>query len=449
MYANATPSSVAASTGNRRALVLHERASRWVPAGTHSNSRVRAPHVFYAARAEGAYVWDVDGRRWLDCTMGNGSVMLGHQHPKVAEAVRGALANGVTTGHETEDAVAAVELLAELVPDCGMVRFANTGTEAVMHAIAIARHATGRTKIAKVEASYHGWADPVWVSTWPSPDLFGTPDRPAPVPGSAGLGPDAGETLVLPFNDPDAAERLIDAHADELAAVIVEPALIDIGYVPASTDYLHRLRQATQRSGALLVFDELLTGFRLARGGAREAYGVRADLSTFGKAMANGWPVAAVEGRADLLAHTDPQRGGAVGWVGTYNSHAPAMAATRAALQAIRDEAVLERLDALTGRLSRGFGELAAQHGIPAVLAGAGGHFQPYFCSVAPHDYRSALHTDADRYATFSASCRDNGVLVAEKPLLHCALSAAHTEADVDMVLEAAAESFAAMGEAP
>jgi glutamate-1-semialdehyde 2,1-aminomutase len=448
MHARATHDSRAGGVDSH-AAALHERAARWVPAGTHSNSRVRNPHALYATRAEGAHLWDADGRRWLDCTMGNGSVMLGHQHPKVAEAVRGALANGVTTGHETEDAVAAVELLAELVPDCGMIRFANTGTEAVMHAIAIARHATGRSRIAKAEASYHGWADPVWVSTWPSPDVFGTPDRPNSVPGSAGLGPDAEQTLVLPFNDPDAAEKLIDAYADELAAVIVEPALIDIGYVPASTEYLHRLRQATERAGAVLVFDELLTGFRIARGGAREAYGVRADLSTFGKAMANGWPVAAVEGRAELLAHTDPQRGGAVGWIGTYNSHAPAMAATRAALETIRDDGVLDRLDALTDRLARGFGELAAQQGIPAVLAGAGGHFQPYFCPTAPYDYRSALETNTDRYTTFNATCRQNHVLVAEKPLLHCALSAAHTEKDVDMVLETAAESFATMQDAP
>ena len=431
-----------------RSAELHERAERWVPAATHSNSRVRSPHVFYARRAEGAHVWDADGRRWLDCTMGNGSVLLGHRHPKVTEAVRQAVEGGVTTGHETPDAVAAVELLAELVPDCGMVRFANTGTEAVMHALRIARHCTGRARMAKAESSYHGWADPMWVSTWPPADRYGDPHQPTTVPGSAGLASEADQTVVLPFNDPDAAEKLIDAYADTLAAVVVEPVLIDIGYVPATTEYLQRLRQATRRHRIVLIFDELLTGFRIARGGAREAYGVRADLTTFGKAMGNGWPVAAVEGSTELMASTDPRHGGPVGWVGTYNSHAAAMAAVRAALTVIRDEDVLTRLDALTGRLREGFEALAADYEVPAVLAGAGGHFQPYFCADPPRDYRDALASDGGRYSAFATSCDTNGVLVVDKPLLHCALSTAHTEDHIDTVLAAVEQAFASW-EAP
>lgn len=427
------------------AATLDERARRWVPAGTHSNSRVRQPHVFYADRAEGAHVWDADGNRWLDLTMGNGSILLGHGHPKVTEAVHGAVTAGLTTGHETADAVAAVELLADLVPDVGMVRFANTGTEAIMHALAIARYATGRHRVAKAEASYHGWSDPVWVSTWPSPDQYGHPTAPAAVPGSAGLGPEAADTLVLPFNDCDATEKLLDAHAETLAAVIVEPVLIDIGYVPASTEYLQRLRDVSDRHGIVLIFDELLTGFRLAPGGARQAYGVRADLTTFGKAMANGWPVAAVEGREELMTLTDPTRNGPVGWVGTYNGHAAAMAATRATLAVFRDDDVLTQLSATTRELRHGFEALASRSGVAAVLPGEGGHFQPYFRQAPPTDYRTALDSDASRYAVLLAACTDRRILLAEKPLLHCALSVAHSPSDIEAFLDAAGAAFAEM----
>jgi glutamate-1-semialdehyde 2,1-aminomutase len=376
--------------------------------------------------------------------MGNGSVLLGHNHPAVTEAVARAVHSGVGTGYETPAAVEAVELLAEILPDCGAVRFANTGTEAVMHALAIARHATGRTRIAKAEASYHGWSDPVWVSNWPTAQQYGPARRPATVPGSAGLGPDAADTLVLPFNDSTAAEQLIDAHADSLAAVIVEPVLIDIGFIPATVEYLQTLRAATRRHGIVLIFDELLTGFRIALGGAREVYGVRADLTTFGKALANGYPVAAVEGSPELLAHTDPTRGGPVGWVGTYNGHAVAMAATCASLAAMRDGAPLAHLAALTSRLQNGAAQLATATGVPVVIGAGGGHFQPYFRAQAPRDYRSALASDPARYDAFTAACRRRGILVAEKPLLHCALSAAHGEADVDLVLACIEESLAA-----
>lgn len=422
---------------------LYARAVARTPAGTHSNSRVRRPYPFYAARAEGGRVWDVDGRQWCDFQMGNGSVLLGHGHPAVQAAVAEAVTHGVTTGFETAAAVRAVELLAALVPDCGAVRFANTGTEAVMHALAIARHATGRRRVAKAEASYHGWSDPVWVSTWPSPRQYGPADAPAAVPGSAGLGADADGTVVLPFNDPDGARQVVAAHADRLAAVIVEPVLIDVGFIPATGEYLAALREVTARHGIVLIFDELLTGFRVAPGGARERYRVRPDLTTFGKAIANGYPVAAVEGDPDLLAHTDPTRGGQVGWVGTYNGHAVAMAATVATLAELATGEPLARVEELTDRLAKGFAEVAGER---AVLGAGGGHFQPYFCPVPPADYRAALASDPDRYAAWAAACDAAGLLVAEKPLLHCALSAAHQESDVDALVEATAAALAEEG---
>jgi glutamate-1-semialdehyde 2,1-aminomutase len=404
---------------------------------------MRAPHPHYISEAHGAHVTDVDGRRWLDCIMGNGSIILGHDDPAVRDAVRRALDNGATTGLESPDAVACVELLAGLIPDAEALRFANTGTEAVLHALQIARAATGRTRIAKAEASYHGWADQVWVSTWPPLAQAGPASAPTAVPGSGGLSAEAASTLVLPFNDVAATTDLLRLHGNELAAVIVEPAMIDIGYVPATRAYLTALRTLTSELGIVLIFDELLTGFRMAPGGAREFYGIRPDLATYGKAIANGYPLAAVEGRRELLDHTDPGKQGEVGWVGTYNAHAIAVAAARATLEQLQTRDVYERLDALTERLRRGAAELAARHDRPVVLAGQAGHFQPYFCPAPPASYRDATATEAERYRRFVRAGEERHVIVAQSPLGHSAVSAAHTPDDIDTVLECLDDALA------
>jgi glutamate-1-semialdehyde 2,1-aminomutase len=430
--------SVATASGH-----LYDDAVRVVPGGTHSNSRLRAPHPLYAERAEGAYVWDLDGTRYLDCTMGNGAVMLGHAHPGVTAAVVAAVESGLTSGFETRASMEAAVLLARIVPRCGNVRFANTGTEAALHALHVARAATGRERVAKAEGAYHGWADPLWVSCWGAPSAIGEERRPASPPGSAGLSRHAAETLVLPFNDVDATVALLREHAGDLAAVFVEPVMIDLGWIPATRGYVDALRTATAELGIVLVFDELLTGFRLAPGGAREHYGVDADLTLYGKALANGYPLAAVEGRRELMELTDPGAGGTVGYVGTFNGHAVAAAAARASLEALADGSALARLDELTVRLQAGLAELGERHGVEIVAAAGGGHFQPYFTRGPVVDYRSALTTNAEHYAAFVRACARRNVIVAEKALLHSALSAAHTVQDVDQVLAAAEEAFA------
>jgi glutamate-1-semialdehyde 2,1-aminomutase len=421
---------------------LYEAARQLVPAGTHSNSRVRSPHPIYFERGEGAYLFDVDGNRHLDCTMGNGAVMLGHAHPSVSAAVTHALHCGLTTGYETRTANEVVQLLASMVPSFGKVRFANTGTEAVMHAIHIARAATGRQRIAKPEGSYHGWYDPVWVSCWPPPAEMGAPGHPASVPASSGLSEAAKDTLILPFNDVQATERLLSENGSQLAAVIVEPVMIDLGWIPATADYLEALRALTQDLGILLIFDELLTGFRLSPGGARETYGINPDLTLYGKALANGFPLAAVEGRPELLDLTDPTSSGTVGYVGTFNGHAISLAAAAASLRILRDGSAQARLASLTRRLQDGFQKLAREHGVDVALAGGGGHFQPYFTASEVTDYRTALQTSPAAYSKLLDACARRRILIAEKPLLHSALSTAHTEDDVDQVLQAATEAF-------
>lgn len=422
--------------------LIHERALRLVPGGTHSNSRLREPRPLYLERAEGPYVWDVAGERYLDCTMGNGAVMLGHGHPAVAEAVAGAVASGLTTGYESSYAVEAVELLADIVPGFGRARFANTGTEAAMHALQIARAATGRNGVAKIEGAYHGWYDPLWVSCWGSSDALGPAHAPAAPAGSSGLDRRAGETLVLPFNDVASTEQLLRANAADLAAVFVEPVLVDVGWIPATRAYLEVLRAVSDELGIVLVFDELLTGFRLARGGAREWYGIAPDLTLYGKALGNGYPVAAVEGASALMALTDPGCGGTVGYVGTFNGHAVALAAVVGSLGVLRDGAMQASLQQLTEYLNDGLRVLGRRHGVDVVAAGGGGHFQPYFAAGPVVDYRSALGASARDYAIFARALARRNILVAEKPLLHSALSAAHTKEHVDDVLEAAEEAF-------
>jgi glutamate-1-semialdehyde 2,1-aminomutase len=431
-----------ASTGEE----LHARARRFVPTGTNSNSRLREPRPLYIERADGPYVFDVDGNRYLDCTMGNGAVILGHAYPGVTEAVAAAVAAGVTAGYESALAVEAAELLAELVPNFGLVRFANTGTEAAMHALHIARAATGRDGVAKAEGAYHGWHDPLWVSCWGAPDAIGPADAPASPPGSAGLSRHAADTVVLPFNDVEATEALLRAHAADLAAVFIEPVLIDVGWIPARREYLEALRTLTTKLGIVLVFDELLTGFRLAPGGARECYGVHPDLTLYGKALGNGFPIAALEGRPELLSLTDPAIG-AVSYVGTFNGHAIALAAVAGTLGTLRDGATLAQLQRLTERLNRGLADLGHRYGIAIVPAGGGGHFQPYFTEGPVEDYRSALATSVGHYEVLVRTLARRNILIAEKPLLHSALSAAHTDEHVDEILAAAEDAFAELAQ--
>jgi len=416
---------------------LFERGVHSVPAGVHSNSRIQSPHPLYYQKADGPYIWDLDGNRYLDLIMGNGAIMLGHNHPVVQEAVRAHLETGLSTGLESEASVLAAEAFLKLVPTAERVRFTNTGTEAASHALALARTATGKFGVAKMEGAYHGWVEPFNVSTWPDLTRAGSASDPSALPGSGGQSPTIVEgTVVLPFNDSEAAERILSKHHEKLAALYLEPVMIDVGYIPATPKYLQTLRQLCTRYNIVLVFDELLTGFRESTGGAQGRYGVVPDLAMFGKAIANGHVMAALAGKADLMEKATPGPGHC-GFIGTFNGHALSVAVALATLTAMGDGSIWAAVQAKTERLIAGFAESAQRRGVPAQLVGRGGHFHWYFVEGPVTNYREAARTDRHAYGIFARNLKEAGVYLSPNPLLHHAVSLAHSDADVDWLIDA------------
>ena len=427
---------------------IFSRASRVVPAGVSSNTRARAPHPLYFRRAEGAWAWDADGDRHLDLVMGNGAVLLGHGHAAVAGAVRQAVESGLTCGLESTLAVDAAEALRAAAGWPDLVRFTNTGTEAVQHALHVARHATGRVRIAKVEGSYHGWSDEVFVSVWVDPARAGPPERITPVAQFAGQRRDlVAETLVLPFNDVETATARLAAAGDELAAILLEPTLVDIGFVPGRESFLRALREAADRHGIVLIFDELLTGLNLAPGGVAEKSGVRPDLALYGKAIANGFPLAALAGREDLMRMTEPGKGPA--FVGTFNGHAISVAAAAAAIPILATGEVQRQVAAANARLQAGFEAVAGRLGVPARLVTGGSHLHWYFCADAVSDFRSAARSDPALYRAFVGALAAERILTLPNPLSHHAISLAHGEpalACLEAAFEAGLQAAARVG---
>lgn len=416
---------------------LFERASNIMSGGLHANGRNRKPHPIYMSKAQDAYVYDIDGNKYVDLIMGNGTMILGHNNPEFNERMAAYQAqNGyLVTGFDSVLSVDAAEHFLKLTGN-ERVRFTNTGTEAVTHIIQIARVATGRNKIAVMEGDYHGWCDSIYVNSFAPLDKVGDPERPNSVPGAGGLDPKVvADTLVLPFNNIEATEKLIREYKDELACIILEPIMIDIGFVEATPEYIKFLRAICDELDIVLVFDELLTGFRIGLGGCQEYYGVKADLCMYGKAYGNGFITAAVAGKAKYMDYTIPGRGAQ--WLGTFNGHQVSMAAIKATLDMLDNGDVTRFIMGQTEKLKNGFAELAAKKGIPAHLLGIGGHFQVYFTEKAPTNYREAAITDPVRYGKYVQCLQENGVWCSQSPLSHHVLSLKHTDDVLEEILSA------------
>ncbi len=413
---------------------LYESTKRIVPGGVHTNFKYMYPHPLYFSKAKGSRLWDVDGNEYIDCVVGFGPCILGHGHPKVTEAVRTQLESGLTVGLETELNVKVSKKLAELVPSAETVRFSNTGTEAVMHSIHIARGFTGRNKIVKIEGCYNGWYDDVLVSYHPPPKLTGPEISPDPIPDSGGI--IAKNTLVVPFNNSAAVEKIIKRNRDEIAAIIMEPVMMNIGCALPKDGYLKAIRETTEDNDILLVFDEVRTGFRVAPGGAQEYYGITPDLTVFAKAIANGFPLSAVVGRKDVMKVTDPVEGRVL-YAGTYNANQIAVAAADATLEQLRDGTVQERLNKSTFELIKRFDETVKSKKLSARLQGIGGNFQAYFVDSEVTDYRSTYRLDVSKYARFQKAMFDENIYFWPNHLFCHGISASHDKTDIEEISNA------------
>jgi glutamate-1-semialdehyde 2,1-aminomutase len=391
----------------------------------------------FIASARGARMTDVEGRSYIDYVGSWGPMILGHAAPEVVDALHEALGRGTSYGAPTELEVEMAEEIIDAVPSVEMVRMVNSGTEATMSALRLARGATGRDKIVKFEGCYHGHGDSLLVKAGSGVATLGLPDSPG-VTASV-----ASNTITAPFNDTPALERVMDEHGADVAAVIVEPVVGNMGCVPPREGYLQALRDVTRRHGALLILDEVMTGFRLARGGAQELYGVTPDITTLGKIIGGGLPVGAYGGRRDLLEQIAPA--GPVYQAGTLSGNPLAMTAGLAVLRRLRDRSIYERLEEAGRRLCEGLAEAAREAGVETVTNRVGSMFTTFFTDSEVTDWPTAAKSDRARYGRFFHAMLEGGVYLAPSQFEAAFISLAHTDDLLDLTMEAARKAFRAV----
>jgi glutamate-1-semialdehyde 2,1-aminomutase len=414
-------------------------ARRVLPGGVTSSIRYAAPHPLFVREARGGTVWDLDGNPYLDCRLGFGPVLIGHSPEWITTAVSRALMAGTVYALPHAGEAELAEKVVAAVPGAEMVTFCSSGSEATLHALRLARAATGRTKIAKFEGGYHGVHDAVMVSVQFRPEAAGPVERPVGTPDSPGIPAETvANTLVLPYNH-EAAFELIAAHAHELAAVIVEPVQGAAGSIPAAPGFLERLRAETRRHGIVLVFDEVITGFRLALGGAQEHFGIRADLVTFGKILGGGFPFGALAGSRDLLqlfSVPDARAAGRrpVAYGGTFNGNPASVAAGSATLDFLREHpGVYAELHDKGDRIRREVQAAAAIRGIPLTALGLGSIFSFRFVQGPVRNVRDLAQEDPGLREALFLRLLSRGVLGHPH---HSFLCAAHSDGDIKRVVE-------------
>ncbi len=417
-----------------------EEASRYIAGGV--NSPVRAFRGVggeppFIRRAKGAYVETEDGRRLIDYVGSWGPMILGHAHPDVISAVTSRAADGLSFGAPTLIETELARTVTTLVPSIELLRMVSSGTEATMSAIRLARGYTGRERIVKFEGCYHGHSDALLVKAGSGALTLGVPD-------SAGVPPAvAAATTTLPYNDAGALDRCFATAGREIACVIVEPVAGNMGCVPPAPEFLPQLRELCTRHGAVLVFDEVMTGFRVARGGAQELYGIAPDLTTLGKIVGGGMPVGAFGGRREIMERLAPL--GPVYQAGTLSGNPVAMAAGLATLEAVAKPGFHAALAAATARLADGLAEAARAAGLPVAVNQVCGMFSLFFNAGPVTDYRGVMASDAARFRRFFHAMLAAGVYLAPSPFEAGFVSTAHGEAEIAATLEAANRAFAAV----
>lgn len=419
---------------------LFARARKLLPGGV--NSPVRAfksvgGEPFFTARADGPFLWDVEGKRYIDYVGSWGPMVVGHNHPAVREAVERAVKNGLSFGTPCPAEVTMAETIVGLVPSIDMVRMVNSGTEATMSAIRLARGATGRSKIVKFEGCYHGHGDSFLVKAGSGALTFGVPTSPGVPKASADL------TLTLPYNDIDAARLLFMQEGKEIAGLIIEPVAGNMNCIPPKEGYLQALRDLCTEHGVLLIFDEVMTGFRVALGGAQAHYGITPDLTCFGKIIGGGMPVGAYGGRRDLMEQIAPA--GPIYQAGTLSGNPVAMAAGLAMLELIQAPGFHDDLAARTVKLTDGILGAAKRAGVPFSVNRVGGMFGLFFTDETVESYAQATKADVDAFNRFFHGMLERGVYLAPSAFEAGFVSSAHDDDVIAGTVAVAGEVFASL----
>ncbi len=419
---------------------LQERAEKLIPGGVNSPVRAfkavgcEAPFI---VRGQGSHIWDADGNEYIDYVGSWGPLILGHAEPNVIEAILSAAVNGASFGASTPSEADLAELVVEAFPSVEKVRFVSSGTEATMSAIRLARAFTKRKYVIKFEGCYHGHADSLLVKAGSGVATFA-------LPGSAGVLEEITQfTIALPFNDTAILEQAFSKYRHQIACVIVEPVVGNMGCVPAAGEYLANLRTITQRENTILIFDEVMTGFRLAYGGAQELYGIKPDLTTFGKIIGGGLPVGAYGGRAEIMDMVAPV--GPVYQAGTLSGNPLAMAAGIAQLKILREKKaeIYPSLETLSAGLAEGVAAIARDAGVPLTFNRVGSMFTWFFTPDPVTDWDSAEKSDTAAFGRFFRSMLEAGIYLPPSQFEAAFVSAAHSEEDVSKTVDAAKEAFA------
>jgi glutamate-1-semialdehyde 2,1-aminomutase len=422
-----------------RVLDQYQQACRYLAGGVAASTRLNKAigHAMLFDRAEGCRVWDLDGKEYIDLCTSHGATLLGHGDPRVRQAVERVLARGAACSYENELHTELARVLCETIPCCERVRFTGSGTEATMHCLRLARAFTGRSKILKMEGNFHGYHDQVMFAIGTPVDKLGPETAPTPFPGSTGIAAGLDQNLVIvPYNRPDLLQEAFRRHAHELAAVILEPIYYNAGCIIPTSEFMNTVRSLTREHGVLLIFDEVLSAFRMAPGGAQEYLGITPDLCTLGKAVGGGMPLSVFGGRADIMERLMPT--GDCQHSGTYNGHVVGVAAGIAAITAYRQPGFYEHIFAVAERLCGGLGDLFARHGVVARVQGLGARFGIYFGVDGPvRNYRDAVRHHRDQMLRFIAAAIAHGVYFHDYggAACHHGFCAAMTLADVDEAL--------------
>lgn len=415
---------------------LFEKAQRLIPGGVNSPVRAFKPYPFFTKSAKGSHLKDVDGKEYIDYCLGYGPLILGHAPTQVIKAVKDQINRGTLYGTPSEQEVELAELICKCMPSAEMIRLVTTGAEATMSAIRVARGFTGRKKIIKFEGCYHGAHDCVLVKAGSGATTFGMPDS-LGVPEET-----AKSTIVVPYNDISQFEAAVRKEKKELAAVIVEPVMGNIGVVTPKQGFLKSLRELTEQYDIVLIFDEVITGFRLAIGGAQEYYGVKPDLTTLGKILGGGFPMAAYAGRKDIMKMIAPS--GKVYQAGTYSGNPVSVVAGLATLRTIQaiGEPFYNDLERKKKILCDSIAEFAEDARLPLQIGEVASMFQVFFSESDIYDYESAKEADKARFMTYHRRLLDAGVFVPPSQFETCFISSEHSEEDIKKTAEAIEEAL-------